>query len=120
MASQQEQEAATAAAGTAWLQDIEEPAPFLEEDVVEEGSLGWVPTEPAVPEYPSWVDEEPSDMADIGWLPDEEVEDEEEDEDARRERKKKGKKRRRREFDPEEAVPEFRPTPRRGRGGRGR
>ncbi|NLF12964.1 MAG: transcription termination/antitermination protein NusA [Anaerolineaceae bacterium] len=104
----------------AWLQDIEEPAPFLEEDVVEEGSLGWVPTEPAVPEYPSWVDEEPSDMADIGWLPDEEVEDEEEDEDARRERKKKGKKRRRREFDPEEAVPEFRPTPRRGRGGRGR
>lgn len=104
----------------AWLQDIEEPAPFLEEEVVEEGSLGWVPTEPAAPEYPSWADEEPSDMADIGWLPDEDTEDEEEDEDARRERKKKGKKRRRREFDPEEIVPEFRPIARRGRGGRGR
>lgn len=103
----------------AWLQDIEEPAPFFEEDIVEEASLGWVPTEPALPEYPSWAEEEPSDMADIGWLP-EDIEDEEEDEDTRRERKKKGKKRRRREFDPEEIVPEFRPIQRRGRGGRGR
>lgn len=105
----------------AWLKDIEEPAPFLEEEVVEEGSLGWVPTEPALPEYPSWADEEPADVGELGWLPDEEVEDEDEDEDARRERKKKGKKRRRREFDPEEMVPEFRPIQRRGgRGGRGR
>jgi N utilization substance protein A len=106
----------------AWLQDVEQPAPFPEEEIVEEASLGWVPTEPALPEYPSWADEEPGELVDIGWLPpDEEVEDEEEDEDARRERKKKGKKRRRREFDPEEIVPEFRPPQRRGgRGGRAR
>jgi N utilization substance protein A len=105
----------------AWLQDIEEPAPFLEEEVVEEGSLGWVPTEPVALEYPSWADEEPVDMAELGWVPDEEVEDEEEDEDARRERKKKGKKRRPREFAPEEIMPEFRPMQRKGgRGGRAR
>ncbi|HSJ54381.1 MAG TPA: transcription termination factor NusA [Anaerolineae bacterium] len=103
----------------AWLQDIEQPAPFTEEEVAEDGSLGWVPTGPALPEYPSWADEEPADMADLAWTGDEEVEDEEEDEDARRERKKKGKKRRRREFDPEEIVPEFRPAPRRGGGGGG-
>jgi transcription termination/antitermination protein NusA len=102
----------------AWLQDIEQVAPFPEEEVVEEGSLGWVPTGPAQPEYPSWADEEPVDMGDLAWVGDEEVEDEEEDEEARRERKKKGKKRRRREFEPEEVVPEFRPPARRGRGGR--
>jgi transcription termination/antitermination protein NusA len=102
----------------AWLEEIEQAAPFPEEEVVEEGSLGWVPTEPALTEYPSWADEEPADMGDIAWVGDEEVEDEDEDEDARRERKKKGKKRRRREFDPEEIVPEFRPIARKGRGGR--
>ncbi len=104
----------------AWLEDVDEPAPFAEGELVDESSLGWVPTEPALPEYPSWADEEPGDIADLGWVADEEVEDEEEDEDARRERKKKGKKRRRREFDPEIVVPEFRPPQRRGGRGGGR